>query len=199
MLVATLAFPKRHKHAEVRSREYLTEAEVKRLRKAARSLGRNRLRNETMILLAYRHGLRVSELINLRWDQLDLDRGFLHVRRLKHGVPSTHPLTATEIRALRRLKNQAPPDAAYVFLSERKGPLTDSSVRKMIAQAGEIAELGFPVHPHQLRHGCGYKLANDKQDTRAIQLFLGHKNIQHTVKYTELAAGRFQDFWRDAD
>jgi integrase len=149
-----------------------------------------------MILLAYRHCLRVSELINLRWDQLDLDQGLLHVRRVKNGVPSTHPLTGTEIRALRKLKRLAG-ESAYVFLSERKGPLTDSSVRKMMAQAGERAALGFPVHPHQLRHGCGYKLANDKQDTRAIQLFLGHRNIQHTVKYTELAAERFQDFWRD--
>ena len=193
-----LAFPKRHKHTDVRSREYLTAAEVDRLCKAARRVGRHGLRNATMILLAYRHGLRVSELITLRWDQLDLDQGFFHVRRLKRGVPSTHPLTVGEIRALRRLKN-AVSDAASVFLSERKGPLTDSSVRKMIAHAGEVAELGFPVHPHQLRHGCGYKLTNDKQDTRAIQLFLGHKNIQHTVKYTELAAGRFQDFWRDED
>ena len=191
-----LAFPKRHKHADVRSREYLTETEVDRLRKAARSVGRHGLRNDTMILLAYRHGLRVSELIALRWEQFDLDQGFFHVRRLKRGVPSTHPLTGGEIRALRRLKN-ASPDSASVFVSERKGPLTDSSVRKMIAQAGELAELGFPVHPHQLRHGCGYKLANDQHDTRAIQLFLGHTNIQHTVKYTELAAGRFQNFWRD--
>jgi type 1 fimbriae regulatory protein FimE len=194
--VPTLAFPKRHKYTDVRSREYLTAAEVDRLRKAARSVGRHGLRNDTMILLAYRHGLRVSELITLRWDQFDLDYGFFHVRRLKRGVPSTHPLTAGEIRALRRLKNAAP-DSAYVFVSERKGPLTDSSVRKMIAQAGAIAELGFPVHPHQLRHGCGFKLANDKQDTRAIQLFLGHRNIQHTVRYPELAAGRFEDFWRD--
>jgi hypothetical protein len=119
-----------------------------------------------------------------------------HLCRLKHGVPSTHPLTTTGIRALRRLENHIP-DAAYVFLSERKGPLTDPSVRKMITRAGEVAELGFPVHPHHLRHGCGYKLANDKQDTRAIQLFLGHKNMQHTVKYTELSAERFKDFWKD--
>ena len=189
-------FPKRHKHADVRSREYLTAAEVERLRKAVRGVGRHGLRNDTMILLAYRHGLRVSELVHLRWDQVDLDQGFLHVRRLKHGVPSTHPLTGSEIRALRRLAKQAP-EQAYVFLSERHGPLTASSVRKMLAQAGERAALGFPVHPHQLRHGCGYKLANDKQDTRAIQLFLGHKNIQHTVKYTELAAERFKDFWHD--
>lgn len=86
-----------------------------------------------------------------------------------------------------------------MFVSERKGPLTDSSVRKMMAHAGEIAKLGFPVHPHQLRYGCGFKLANDTQDTRAIQLFLGHRNIQHTVQYTALAAGRLQDFWRDED
>jgi integrase len=196
--VPKLTFPKRQKHADVRSREHLTPTEVEKLRKAARRSGRHGDRNDTMILLAYRHGLRVSELIHLRWDQLDLDQGLFHVRRVKNGVPSTHPLTGVEMRALRKLKRLAG-DAAYVFLSERKGPLTDSSVRKMIAQAGEVAELGFPVHPHQLRHGCGYKLANAKQDTRAIQLYLGHRNIQHTVKYTELAAERFKDFWRDED
>jgi integrase len=194
--VPKLTFPKHHKHTEVRSREHLTPTEVEKLRKTARSIGRHGDRNDTMILLAYRHGLRVSELITLRWDQLDLDQGLFHVRRVKNGVPSTHPLTGAEIRAPRKLKRLAG-ESAYVFLSERKGPLTDSSVRKMIAQAGERAALGFPVHPHQLRHGCGYKLANDKQDTRAIQLFLGHRNIQHTVQYTELAAERFQDFWRD--
>ena len=191
-----LTFPKRHKHRDVRSREHLTPPEVEKLRKAARSLGRHGDRNDTMILLAYRHGLRVSELINLRWDQLDLDQGLFHVRRVKNGVPSTHPLTGVEMRALRKLKRLAG-DAAYVFLSERKGPLTDSSVRKMIAQAGEVAELGFPVHPHQLRHGCGYKLANAKQDTRAIQLYLGHRNIQHTVRYTAMAPHRFENFWDD--
>jgi integrase len=195
-LVPKLAFPKRHKHSEVRSREHLTPPEVDKLRKAARRIGRHGERNDTMILLAYRHGLRVAELIHLRWDQVDLEQGLLHVRRVKNGVPSTHPLTGTEMRALRKLKRLAG-ESTYVFLSERKGPLTASSVRKMIAQAGEHAELRFPVHPHQLRHGCGYKLANDKQDTRAIQLFLGHRNIQHTVKYTELAAERFKNFWRD--
>jgi integrase len=196
ILVPKLTFPKRHKHTDVRAREHLTPPEVEKLRKATRGIGRHGERNATMTLLAYRHGLRVSELIRLRWDQLDLDQGLLHVRRVKNGVPSTHPLTGSEIRALRKLKRLAG-ESAYVFLSERKGPLTDSSVRKMIARAGELAGLGFPVHPHQLRHGCGYKLANDKQDTRAIQLFLGHHNIQHTVKYTELAAERFKDFWRD--
>ena len=120
------------------------------------------------------------------------------MRRVKHGVPSTHPLTGTEIRTLRKLKRLTGA-SAYVLLSERQGPLTDASVRTTMAQAGERAGLGFPVHPPQLRHGCDYKLANDKQDTRAIPLFLGHRNIQHTVQYTELAAERLQDFWRDED
>ena len=154
-----LTFPKRHKHCDVRSREHLTPPEVDKLRKAAHRIGRHGERNDTMILLAYRHGVRVAELIHLGWDQVDLDQRLLHVRRVQNGVPSTHPLTGTAMRALQKLKRLAG-DAAYVFLSERKGLLTDSSVRKMIAQAGEVAELGFPVHQHQLRHGCGYKLAH---------------------------------------
>jgi len=89
------------------------------------------------------------------------------------------------------------PDSPYVFSSERKGPLTGSSVRKIVARAGKKADIPFPVHPHMLRHACGYKLANDGQDTRAIQHYLGHKNIQHTVRYTELSANRFKDFWQD--
>jgi integrase len=114
-----LAFPKRHKYTDVRSRGYLTPAEVDRLRKAARSVGRHGLRNDTMLLLAYRHGLRVSERITLRWDQCDLDQGFFHGRRLKRGVPSTHPLTAGEIRALRRLQNAAPDSASVLCPSAR--------------------------------------------------------------------------------
>ncbi len=89
------------------------------------------------------------------------------------------------------------PDTPYVFVSERKGPLTASNVRKIVSRSGEIAELGMPIHPHMLRHSTGFKLANDGHDTRAIQLYLGHKNIQHTVRYTELAVGRFRDFWSD--
>lgn len=138
-----LAFPKRHKHADVRSRAYLTEAEVERLRRAARGMGTYGHRNDTMILLGYRHGFRISELIHLRGDQMDLDQGLLHVRRLKHGVPSTHPLTGTEIRALRKLQRQVH-GSVYVFVSQRKGPLTDPMARKIIVQAGELAGLRVP-------------------------------------------------------
>ncbi len=172
---------------------YLTPGEVERLMGAARKLGRHGHRDATMILVAYRHGLRVSELVSLRWDDVDLKEGLLHVRRRKNGTPSTHPLRGPEIRALRRLGRKGP----YVFVSERGGPLTDSTFRKVVARAGVAAGLGLPVHPHMLRHACGFKLANDGQDTRAIQHYLGHRNIQHTVRYTELSADRFKDFWED--
>ena len=149
-----------------------------------------------MILLAFRHGLRVSELVALRWDQVDLKQGTLHVNRAKRGTPSTHPLRGPELRALRRLQRDYT-GTPYLFVSERGGPVTTSTVRKMITRAGQAAGIPFPVHPHMLRHACGYKLANDGHDTRSIQQYLGHKNITHTVRYTELAPGRFNDFWRD--
>ncbi len=191
-----VAPPPRTPNKERRSREYLTDKEVATLMDTARKIGRYGHRDATLILLAYRHALRVSELVALRWDQIDLSQGLLHVSRAKNGTPSTHPLRGPEIRALRRLQRTYP-DTPYVFVTERKGPLTTSTVRKIIARAGELAGLGFPVHPHMLRHACGFKLANDGHDTRAIQHYLGHKNIQHTVRYTELAPDRFNRFWQD--
>src|SRR4029453_14928693 len=191
-----VAPPRRLPNRDRRSREHLTPAEVATLIEAASKIGRYGHRDSTLILLAYRHGLRVGELVALRWDQVDLKAGLLHVARLKHGVPATHPLRGPELRALRRLQREYP-TSSYVFVTERRGPLTDSAVRKIVARAGIAAGLAFPVHPHMLRHACGYKLANDGQDTRAIQQYLGHRNISHTVRYTELAPQRFRNFWQD--
>ena len=188
--------PQRVPNKTVRSREYLTSAEVERLIRAAGKIGRHRHRDAAMILIAYRHGLRVGELVALRWEQVDLDEAVLHVTRSKNGTPSNHPLGRTELRALRRVR-RAYGESRHVFMTERKGPLTAATVRKMLARAGRLAGLPFPVHPHMLRHACGYKLANDGHDTRAIQHYLGHKNIMHTVRYTELASDRFKGFWAD--
>ena len=188
--------PKRSKNKDVRKREYLTEQEVEMLMDSAKKTGRHGHRDATLILLAYRHGLRVSELVSLRWDQIDLKQGLLHVNRVKSGTASTHPIRGPEIRALRKLQREYP-DTPYVFVTERKGPLTTSTVRKLVARAGQKANITFPIHPHMLRHACGFKLANDGQDTRAVQHYLGHKNIQHTVRYTELSAARFNGFWKD--
>jgi type 1 fimbriae regulatory protein FimB/type 1 fimbriae regulatory protein FimE len=174
--------PPKVPNADRRSREHLTPAEIDRLIAAARRLGRHGDRDAAMILLAYRHGLRVSELVGLRREQVDLPQGLLHVRRRKNGLPSTHPLRGPELRALREVL-RAYPDGAYVFISERGAPMTAATFRKLVARAGDAAKLGMPIHPHMLRHSTGFKLANDGQDTRAIQLYLGHKNIQYTALY----------------
>jgi type 1 fimbriae regulatory protein FimE len=188
--------PRRLPNRARRSREYLTPDEVERLLAAAGQHGRHGARDRTLLLLMFRHGLRVTETVGLRWDQVDLSAGLLHVQRLKHGVPSTHPLRGPELRALRQLRRDWP-EGAYLFVSERGGPMTASNVRKLVARAGREAAMGFPVHPHMLRHACGFKLANDGHDTRSLQHYLGHKNIAHTVRYTELAPDRFKGFWKD--
>jgi integrase len=188
--------PRRQRNAERRPREYLTQAEVEALIAAARKRGRYGHRDATMILIAYRHGLRVGELCALTWDQVDFGQGLLHVTRLKHGVPSVHPLGGEELRALRRLRREQP-EGRHLFQTERAAPMTPAGFRKTLARIGEASPLAFPVHPHMLRHACGFKLANDGQDTRALQHYLGHRNIQHTVRYTELASERFNGFWQD--
>lgn len=188
--------PPRQRYEALRPREYLTAKEVEHLMLIAKRRGRYGHRDATMILIAYRHGLRAAEVAALRWDQIDLEQGMVHVRRLKNGIPSVHPLRGPEIRALRQLKRETGP-CAYVFTTERGGPMTTAGFRKMLSRCGEASDLTFPIHPHMLRHACGYKLANDGQDTRAIQHYLGHKNIQHTVRYTELSRDRFKDFWND--
>jgi type 1 fimbriae regulatory protein FimE len=188
--------PRRRKNVESRSREYLTPTEVQQALKAAARSGRYGQRDKTLVMLTYRHGLRVSEVVSLKWDQIDLQAGLMAVTRAKNGVASTHPLRGPELRELRELRRQWP-DSPYLFCSERGGPMTTSNVRKLIARLGVAAKLPFPVHPHQLRHALGFMLANAGHDTRAIQHYLGHKNIRHTVRYTELAPDRFKSFFRD--
>jgi type 1 fimbriae regulatory protein FimE len=188
--------PLRTSNLDRRSREYLTPAEVEKLLQAAAQVGRHGARDRTLLLLAYRHALRVSELVALRWEQIDFKAGLVHVARVKNGTPSTHPIRGPELRALRELRRDYP-DSPYLFVTERGGPMTPATVRKLVARAGELAKLPFPIHPHMLRHAAGYKLASDGQDTRAIQQYLGHKNITHTVRYTQLSPERFKNFWKD--
>jgi integrase len=156
--------PRRKPNTELRPREYLTEAEIEWLRKAAVTDNRNGHRDETMILIAFRHGLRASELVTLRWDAIDLEQGKLHCNRRKSGTASVHPLTGSELRALRRVKHEAP-QSSYVFVSERGAPFTVGGFRRMVTRLGVKAGFTFQVHPHMLRHACGYKLANDGRDT----------------------------------
>ncbi len=187
---------RRPKNCDVREREHLIPKEIDSLIKAAKRLGRHGERDATLILLAFRHGLRVSELLALRWSQIDFDNQVLHVIRLKGGINSTHPLTGNELRALRQLKRDYPSEN-FLFLTERKTPMTAHTFRKLLTRAGKAAKLPVSVHPHMLRHSTGYALVNKGVDLRRIQYYLGHKNIQHTTRYTTLDPNQFQGLWHD--
>jgi len=167
--------PRRKPNSVYRTREHLTGAEVDRLIDAAKA-NRWGHRDATMILVAFRHGLRSSELVDLRWDQIDFTHAVLHVRRAKKGTPATHPVVGDEMRALRKLQREQDPKSPFVFTSERGSPFTTAGFARMVERAGVAAKLGFPAHPHMLRHACGFALANKGHDTRALQAYLGHRN-----------------------
>ena len=184
---------RRPPNKDLRSREHLTEREVEKLIEAA---GGNRygLRDSTMLLIAFRHGLRVSELCDLQWTQVEFETATLYVRRAKGGLTTTHPLIGDELRALRALKREV--KSPFVFVSERGAPFTTAGFASLVERAGIEAKIGFKVHPHMLRHTTGYALANKGTDTRTLQAYLGHRSIQSTVRYTELSPGRFKNLWR---
>lgn len=186
--------PTKPKNEDARAREYLRPDEVELLLKAAAKTGRHRQRDRALILLMYRHGLRVVEAAGLRWHQIDWKLCQIHIKRRKNGKPSVQPLDGDELRLLRRVQRLCP-DHPFVFVGELGAPLSERSIHRIVAGAGQLAKLGFPIHPHMLRHGCGYYLAARGIDTRTIQDYLGHTDIKHTVQYTQLAPGRFEGLW----
>src|SRR5262249_22233064 len=164
----TVHAPVRLANSEYRTREHLTEAEIERLMTVARQGGRYGHRDATAILVAFRHGLRSSELVDLQWDQIDFVHKTIRINRVKNGTGSTHYLSNSELRALRRLQRENP-RGPHVFVSERGGPVTTAWFRKMMARLGERARMSFLIHPHMLRHSCGFKHANEGKDTRSLQ------------------------------
>jgi type 1 fimbriae regulatory protein FimB/type 1 fimbriae regulatory protein FimE len=177
------------------TRKHVTLEEYKKIRAAAGELGRHKLRDTTMITMAFIHGLRATEVVHLLWDQVNLHELTLFVTRAKKGSEGTHPLSRDEVTALRRLaKSGDKSQKGYVFMTERGGPLTTSAFSKMLARAGKAAGMPMRIGTHMLRHGCGFYFANKGKDTRSLQGYLGHRNIQNTVIYTELRTDRFKGF-----
>ncbi len=172
-------------------RRFLTEEEIRKLLLAAKQ-GKYGTRDHLMILMAFRHAFRVSELIDVRITDLDLKAGRIFVRRLKSSTPTTQPIPGDVVRAIRALlRLRSETSSPYLFLGER-GPFTRQAVNYLVRQAGERAKLEIRVHPHMLRHSMGYCLVNRGCDTRLMHDYLGHVNINHTVRYTKTAAFRFE-------
>ena len=180
-------------------RRYLTENEVLRLIEASQS-GRHAVRDSCLIFWMYRRGWRVSEACAFRLSDLDLEARVVYVQRSKNGTPTTHPIAPDELKALRAWlkvrEGYKGSEGEGVFLSERGAQLDRKQVNYLLKRYGQQAGLGLSVHPHQLRHACGYSLANAGHDTRAIQTYLGHRSITSTTIYTETNVGRFAGFWR---
>lgn len=179
-------------------RKYLTQIEVERLIAATKG-SRNEARDRCLLLLMFRHGLRVSEACGLRLSQVDTESRVLHVARLKKGLSTTQPLRAEEIRAVKAWlveRKRMKPNTDAFFVSERLNQLNRRTAWSAIRRYGELAGLPLETHPHMLRHACGYALADQGADTRLIQDYLGHRNIQHTVCYTATNSTRFERLWR---
>jgi len=183
-------------------RKHLTAHEVEQVITATKGR-RHEARDRCLLLLMFRHGLRVSEACRLRISQVDLNSCVLHVRRLKNGLSTTHPLRIDEVLACQKWLALRPylavdrPDEQSFFLSQKGGQLRRGSVWRIVRRYGKAAQLPLAIHPHKLRHACGYALADRGADTRLIQDYLGHRNIQNTVGYTTINPARFQKLWQD--
>jgi type 1 fimbriae regulatory protein FimB len=185
-----LLYDSEHKH--------LTVLEMQRLIEATHG-SRNEARDRCLFLLMFRHGLRVSEACQLKLRQVDTDSRVLHVARLKQGLSTTQPLRSDELRAIGAwLKERArmKPSGKTFFISEQRKPLHRSTVNFALRKYSEAAALPFLANPQMLRHACGFALADQGADTRLIQDYLGHRNIQYTVKYTAAKPARFDKLWR---
>lgn len=181
----------------LRDREYLLESEINRLITAAKANKDTFLatRNHLIILLSYRHGLRISELTALKWSQIELEEARIHINRLKGSNSGVHPMAADECRLCTKLAKNQPVKSPWMFTGKTGSPLTRDGVTKALAAVCAIAKLEIKFHHHMMRHSCGYALAARGNDTRLIQEYLGHKSIEHTVGYTALAADRFESLW----
>jgi type 1 fimbriae regulatory protein FimB len=180
------------------NRKHLTAREIEKLLAATKG-SRNETRDRCFLLLMFRHGLRVSEALGLKISDIDLDGRTLHIHRLKNGLSTTHPLRTDETRVIKVWladRDRMHPESKILFISERRSPLSRKTVWFFIRKYGEAADLEIAAHPHMLRHACGYALADQGADTRLIQDYLGHRNIQHTVRYTATNPARFEKLWR---
>lgn len=185
-------------NSDIKKRNFLTQNEIESLLNAANS-GPHAARNYCLTLLCFIHGFRAREICRLRISDIDLRSKCIYIHRLKKGFSTTHPLLNKEIQALKRwldIRDEYPQSTSeWLFLSRKGNPLSRQQFYQIISASGDQAGLPLEIHPHMLRHSCGFALANMGIDTRLIQDYLGHRNIRHTVWYTASNAGRFYGIW----
>ena len=190
--------PRRTNNKHTREHEWITYDEFKTIRDAAAKVGRHRHRDSLMIAMAFRHGLRATELVHLSWDHVSLERRTLDVHRAKKGKRGTHDLSDWEVKALKKLAKEGDRQGT-LFKTERQGPFTTNAFFKIVARAGTEAGFSKPLHPHMFRHGCGFHMTEKGVHLRIIQDWLGHRNIQTTTIYTELSPGKLKGAFPDED
>lgn len=193
IIMSIITHPIRKKNKHYRSREYLTLDEVTTLIECAESGRKFKLRNSLLLLMMFRHGLRCTEATNLKWDAIMWSENKIAISRAKNGLDGVHHLLEDEIEKLKELHHQQSGNGAYIFQSERGKPLSEIAIGKLVARLGEVAQLGIKIHPHQLRHACGYYMANKGYTTRDIQAYMGHRDIRNTEIYTSISATRFDN------
>jgi len=179
--------------AHERGKDYLTEGEIETLRAEARK-GRYGARDDCLILVMYRHGLRVTELVELRLRDLNLKSSRIWIGRIKGSLSTEQPIEGDELRVIKRYLAGRDDELPWLFLTERKGQMTRKGIYNLIKRISERAGLA-DVHPHTLRHSCGYYLADNGVDMRTIQDYLGHRSPRHTMRYTRIVGSRFEGLW----
>jgi type 1 fimbriae regulatory protein FimB len=189
---------KRPKQKRQRDKEYLTDHEVEQLMEAAAD-GRHGVRDQLLILLAWRHGLRCEELVSLKLNQITIPGRELYVLRVKGSVSNHHPMQEDEIRLLKRwLKVREANKGARsdrLFLTERGEGMQPHAFNHLLTVIGQRAGFPFRVYPHMLRHSCGFHLANKGLNAFTIAAYLGHRQIQNSLRYVHVSAAQFKDIW----
>ena len=176
-----------------RAKDFLSDAEIKSFLDASKKT-RYPKRNYLLLLMMYRHGLRVSEAISIKKSDVDIRESRIWIKRLKSGLSVEHPISGDELRGIKRYLSSREDNLPWLIVNERCLPLTRQAGNYIVKVISTTAKLEN-VRPHTIRHSFGFYLANKGYDLRLIQDYLGHRDPKHTAHYTRVVSKRFEKLW----